>query len=260
MLKRTMSSQIRTPPDLHILDSSDPQFPLDCFRMPVRCLTVYGALTVIRWLILEELLLIFDIPLSALPDECHDWLGSPIGRSRAPSVPFMSEVPLKVLHKVYETWREVPYVVELAPLRLLHPTVPVAMYAAGLNLKVEVAFRQAVKADDAAIPTYIWDDRIWKVSVFSTPQREFFGQKYGKSPLDALCEWLLRYWRIRVRRCFAKYLMETYDSWWNSPVSKHELSKDLHVGRDCIYRTTLADWCEWRGGSALFFWRWPKEA
>jgi hypothetical protein len=121
MLKRTISSQIWVPQGLRILDSSDPQFPLDCFRLPVRCPTVYGTLIVTRWLVLEELMLIFDMPLDALPDDCHVLLGSSICISKAPVIPFLAEVPLKVLHKVYETWREAPYLVELAPPRLLHP-------------------------------------------------------------------------------------------------------------------------------------------
>jgi hypothetical protein len=83
---------------------------------------------------------------------------------------------------------------------------------------------------------------------------------YGKSPLDALREFLLRYWWVLVRRCLAKYLKGTYGQWRDTPSPNPELSKDLQVGWDCISKTTLADWWEWRGGSLLFFWRWPMEA
>ena len=41
--------------------------------------------------------------------------------------------------------------------------------------------------------------------------------------------------------------------------SNPELHRDLIVGCDCILKSTLADWWEWRGGSSLFFWRWPLE-
>jgi len=258
LLKRTISAKLQVPLGTNILDSSVSLFPLQCYSTPVRCPTVHGTTTVVRWLNLEDLMSIFDVPMSALPPDLHPLLGSPVTRSGANQFPFLFEVPLKVLHKVYESWRDVPYSVNISMDFLSHPTweLPGVMYAEGRDFEVEAAFRQAVKADDAQVASHLWDDRIWRVLNTSDDHRELFSLQFNKSPLDSLRGFLLRRWRIIVRRSFFEYLKTKYgDNWSMIRKSNPELHRDLIVGCDCILKSTLADWWEWRGGSSLFFWR-----
>ncbi|MFN9979742.1 MAG: hypothetical protein ACK53Y_07505, partial [bacterium] len=146
LLKRTISAKLQVPLGTNILDSSVSLFPLQCYSTPVRCPTVHGTTTVVRWLNLEDLMSIFDVPMSALPPDLHPLLGSPVARSGANQFPFLFEVPLKVLHKVYESWRDVPYSVIISMDFLSHPSweLPGVMYAEGRDFEVEAAFRQAV--------------------------------------------------------------------------------------------------------------------
>jgi hypothetical protein len=212
LLKHTISTQIQVTPDTRILDSSDAQFPVTCYLTPVRCPTVYGDTTVVCWLTLEELMSIFDVPMSALPLDLYPLLGSPVPRAGANQFPFLFEAPLKVLHKVYETWRDVSYSVNVLMQPLPHPTwdLPGAMYAEGRDFIVEAAFRQAVKSDDAQVATHLWDNRIWRAATFSEAKRGDFSTQFSKFPLDSLREYLLRQWRVMVQRSFTRYLKTTY--------------------------------------------------
>jgi hypothetical protein len=39
---------------------------------------------------------------------------------------------------------------------------------------------------------------------------------------------------------------------------EEQAQRDIKVGGDCMYRTSHANWWEWKHGSTLFFWRWPE--
>jgi hypothetical protein len=117
--------------------------------------------------------------------------------------------------------------------------------------------QRAAKDDDACIPLWLWDDPFWEH--YTTTQqgkmRSFRWRGREISTLDRLREFLLRVWRRRVFRSYARHMRLMHGhSWWLVK------SPDLAAGRDCIIRTTLADFWEWHGGSRLFFWRWPGES
>ena len=115
----------------------------------------------------------------------------------------------------------------------------------------------AVKSDDAAIPVFIWNDRIWKLGYHAQVQVDAFQRRFGKCALESIRSGMVRYWRKLVRRSLCCYLRKQYgNQWFRTTESAHEVA----AGRDCIQRTTEADWWEWRGGSSLLFWRWPSYA
>jgi hypothetical protein len=51
-----------------------------------------------------------------------------------------------------------------------------------------------------------------------------------------------------------RYLLSTCGQHWKDD-PRAEL--EIEIGRDCIIKVGDADWWEWRGGSTLFYWRWP---
>jgi hypothetical protein len=143
VIKRTIGASETTPDGGSIFDLAADYLPLDCHHLSTRCPTVYGEEAVIRHLTIGELLSIFNIPSSALPDSMRDLLHLPVPDKEARAYPFLSEAPLKVLHKTYERWHEVPYTIEsvLAPMDI-HPTwtMPGVMYSAGESSEVEAAY------------------------------------------------------------------------------------------------------------------------
>lgn len=110
------------------------------------------------------------MPPNTLPAILHAERDKPLRlrdrllRRAVPSLcPFLLEATLKVLYKAYEAWREVPYTVHTSPKLPQVPRVlPEQMYLEGKDFGVEAAYQQAVKADDAQIPTHLWDERIWR--------------------------------------------------------------------------------------------------
>ena len=227
----------------------------------LRCPTVFGkpGSTVLRRLTFGELLAAFDVPVQALPFTCParevdiltlDWQG----------LPFASVPPLKILHKAYETWQTPPYAQRED--QLIPPftwSLPEAMYAHGESFQVEAAYRQAVKADDAAAPVHLWNDRVWRLFPNAMVAIKPFQKRYpNQCPLDSLRNWLLLRWRTAVRRSLLRFLVQCHGPGWHAS-SSSEVKLDVKCGRDCMHKCTQADWWEWRGGSNLFFWRWAPE-
>jgi len=134
------------------------------------------------------------------------------------------------------------------------------MYSEGKEVGVEDAYKQAVKSDDALVPTHLWDDWIWGAGLHLEDRRQAFVSLYSQSPLDSMRSAFLRYWRRLVCQSFTCYLRDTYGNRWKDMKSGHtDLQMDLHCGRDCLTKVATADWWEWRGGSTLLFWRWHPE-
>ena len=72
------------------------------------------------------------------------------------------------------------------------------------------------------------------------------------SLLDKLRAGSLRRWKRNVRHCFYK--------WYETEGKKHPDHKDiLQAGEKTIAKADQALLWEWDMGSALFFWRWPKD-
>ncbi len=119
-------------------------------------------------------------------------------------------------------------------------------------------FSKAVRADDAEIPTFIWDERIWKLGFHSQLHLSLFQDRLKNScPLAMIWEFFLRWWRKKVWRSLRRFLHATHGpSWADCPDAQQERD----VERDCLVHVTGADWWEWREGSTLMFWRWPSYA
>jgi hypothetical protein len=121
-----------------------------------------------------------------------------------------------------------------------------------------------VKSDDAEAIYTLWDNRIWALHLH-TRDTYFTFKRYlqakgileDKSPLDVLRSAFLCYWWKRVARCLRRYLRETFGEHF---YANEAGAIKCDIGRDCIERACNADWWEWRAGSTLFFWRWPKYA
>ena len=64
----------------------------------------------------------------------------------------------------------------------------------------------------------------------------------------------MRCWRRQVCKSLLKYLRDTHGDHWRAEPGA---ALDMELGCDCLRRAGDADWWEWRGGSTLFYWRWP---
>jgi hypothetical protein len=231
--------------------------------MTIKCPTVFKDTSVERRLSRGELFAMFDVPSTALPPPMRSELDLPISAIEARVHPYLYEAPLKVLQKVFEMWLDMPYSIDPPPTPLdLHPawSLPGIMYHTGSEFEVEAAYRLAVKADDALVPTHLWDDRIWRVEMHMESQREAFVVRYSRCPLATLRGALLCHWRTMIRRSFLDYLVLTYGTqWMDCAATLPALIEDLQYGRDCLVNASDSDWWEWKGGSSLIFWRWPAE-
>jgi hypothetical protein len=119
-------------------------------------------------------------------------------------------------------------------------------------------FSIAVKADKAETPIFLWDERIWSLEYHSPCQRQNFLERFlARCPLTALRGFMLSRWRLRLTRSFVTYMRSCYGDAWSLC---ERAAKEREVGRDCLHRVAMADWWEWKDGSALFFWRWPRYA
>jgi len=116
----------------------------------------------------------------------------------------------------------------------------------------------AVKADDAAVPIHLRDDRLWGgCTHLNDDQRGMFFQKHGHCLLVAIRRLALGFWGRRITRSFVEFMRATHGAEWHQSKAAQ---RDREVGRDCIWRASSCDWWEWLAGSALFYWRWPTYA
>jgi hypothetical protein len=274
IIKRTISSPDQALGDTPLCNAcSDLFLRVDCFRYRMVCPTVFGlAKSVIRRLTSGELASAFDVPWSAIPEDWEKLMDQPIP-STVPPHPLTLAVPLKVLHKVYEMWQQVPYCLSSLVNRAANGqdnthlwNLPGTMYASGQDFKVEADYRQAVKANDAQVPIHIWNNRIWGAKLHQPDLVSAYQKKYQKCPLDSLREIFLQCWRRLVYRSFLLYLRATYgDKWRSHQQAEPALREDLKHGRDCLHKTAAADWWEWRGvhhfysgNGLLSFVSWPE--
>jgi hypothetical protein len=176
------------------------------------------------------------------------------------TLPFLEQTPLKVLHKAFESWYEVPY--DWREDEALASSVwalPGTMYALGQSFQVEAAYKIAVKADNASVPHHLWDDRIWRGVYHNKSLRRRFRRRFDKRcPLGSMRSWFLSLWVRLVWRSLRHYLLDQHGSDWLHSVAP-EAHQDMAKGRDCLKYAAGSDWWEWRAGSSLFFWRWTPE-
>jgi hypothetical protein len=149
----------------------------------------------------------------------------------------------------------------------------------------ETVTDKAVKADDAAAPSHMWDARI-----------QLLWPSLTQDHLVALQSFLLRWLRRKTTRELRRYLADHYGTNWCSELSvqRKQLVHKFGSGSEeqttggyllqlrarCDHYTTSMDsqplvheadkgllaigalsnasWWSWDAGSALFFWRWPE--
>jgi len=106
---------------------------------------------------------------------------------------------------------------------------------------------KVAKDDDARVPIELWDNWIWKLSFHSPSLVNRFRCSYHLCPLQSLQQWLLRVWR----RCL------TQEAITNLNTVSHQREVEKEAVRECVEKASKADWWDWKGGSRIFFWRWP---
>lgn len=116
----------------------------------------------------------------------------------------------------------------------------------------------AVKADDAEIPKYLWDERV----ILGLPGRKLNDKT--RNALENIRTLATRFWQRRVLDSYLAYMRRKHGLDWAGLGRVEEMSADTELRRDVIAgldgltRTWKTDWWEWLGGSRLFFWRWPE--
>jgi hypothetical protein len=239
-LPRSVAKVCHTPEN--VIDSRG-LLPRDNPLAPVLCPSVFSPTGwVTRVLSVEELYRAFNIPKAAppvTPSDDTSWRDAP---------------PSKVLQHAFGRWATTPNIRYIKQIQSLSDTARApAMYTFASAQDLEASFVSAIKSNEAEIPVHLWNDRIWALGAHRGELVASFSANKGKCPLDAIREALLCYWRQRVRRSLVRYLRELHGTnWYSSPTAKEE----VELGKDCISRTCAADWWEWRGGSAILFWRW----
>jgi hypothetical protein len=122
---------------------------------------------------------------------------------------------------------------------------------------------RAVKADDAAVPEYLWDFVL-------VPSKDML--KISK--LQILRNFVLQWLKKRIQWQFLKWFYGKYQrltkalgagtfsnySSWRRTLERHlgkskEARLDWTAGTECMTRYANAEWWEWTGGSRPHFWR-----
>ena len=121
---------------------------------------------------------------------------------------------------------------------------------------------KAVKSDDAAVPVYLWNERVTaKLTEFYADETEGNNQ-WDLSVIEvranlyrltrALRRGLLGYWKRKVERDFLE--------WFKGKDFEVERGKEVMAsGLKAIEKAKQASWWNWDKGSAIFFWRWPED-
>ena len=122
---------------------------------------------------------------------------------------------------------------------------------------------KAAKADDAAVPTLLWDNRCRRGSpVMDANASDNLG---GNSTLAAWAR-LLHALRVGALKNWKRRVASSFWKWWS-------LNGQLRVTQDprmhqcdaeapglaALSHAVDASWWEWDRGSAPFFWRFPRE-
>jgi hypothetical protein len=143
---------------------------------------------------------------------------------------------------------------------------------------------KAGKDDDASIPVELWNSYLFIKHIpdvkydptvhgpaLEVLRNKFAFRVYIRSVTKSFFnyikseygnDWLKRYFRTRLSLQKGKKRKRTpsipelklYDY-----TTFQEIHADLEVGLDGLMRVMKGSWWEWKDGSTLFFWRWPKE-
>jgi hypothetical protein len=212
-----------------------------------------------RKLTIKELCSVLDLPSSeASRPNTKEWIGDITmpGKVRARVVDAIREWvsrangPLKGLHvsaSVQVTRHKKP---RLSPLDSVQESPGDITSSSAREATVTV---KSTKADDAHVPTHLWDNRVLAHAGFQILLR--------KQVLKALGtlrdKFLLPLWKRIVARNFQKWIvkMDKIDWWLDST----DRTSSLSAGAKALSYAVGASWWEWDQGSFPFFWRWPTE-
>ena len=214
----------------------------------------------IRQLTISEILRAWDIPkkldndiLTNLENECLDqnviWQASPTKISFFISLALLVQPETRRLNVKFSTTPMYQSIIS-------GDYNPVSVQESSID--------KSVKADDAAVPISLWNEKL-----FLSPL------KYIPARHDDLLENLrskfaLKWYRKNIFNSYNRYMKLKHGVHWaNKLVSarknfgqgqrKTELLLDGDVGADALGRAVNADWWNWNDGSTLLFWRWPSE-
>ena len=123
---------------------------------------------------------------------------------------------------------------------------------------------KATKADDAAVPVFLWNDRIQKgleniwssdTTLDGTRPLDFGNeadQLRFRCALNKLRHGCLCYWKRKVKADFEK--------WYQLKGKSHPHAKQVWIdGQAAVSKASQASWWNWDKGSSIFFWRWPAD-
>ena len=161
----------------------------------------------------------------------------------------------------------------------MDPEIEFAGYQEPDDEEKDAVTDKATKADDAAVPEYLWNDRIevkltkcWKKSGREElgPRRKQKRNRVGnisppplmfekphdklrfKWALKRIRSFALKHWKSKVKRDFA--------SWFQLISKDAKNRKDILAdGLEACARAGQTTWWNWDKGSAIFFWRWPPD-
>ena len=125
---------------------------------------------------------------------------------------------------------------------------------------------KATKADDAAVPVFLWNERIqrglqkswntdtkpgakWTHPLDFTDKVDQFRFKWALNKIRQAC---LTYWKRKVKIDFEK--------WYHLKGESHPHAKQVWTdGQAAVAKASQASWWNWDKGSSIFFWRWPAD-
>jgi hypothetical protein len=149
---------------------------------------------------------------------------------------------------------------------------------------------KATKADDAAVPVWLWNDAI-RDGLAEDPKERGHSDTDIDAALEIIRELLLaRKFKVGVTRSFFNFVREEYPTlakperpcvqwtkngytwlgrggrtvgrklyrgWWQSYWTA-TAQDEKFPGYDAVKRAAESSWWDWDGGSAPIYWRWPK--
>lgn len=137
-----------------------------------------------------------------------------------------------------------------------HPHLTCLLGANASTATIAGGRQKAAKNDDAEIPTGLWDRRLWLSFDLGVWERavDFICMR-GTNPLDILrYNFLFPLWRRSVWRNWNRYYREHL-----ATDEYADRDADCEAARDCLSYVMNSTWWDWKAGSRLLFWRWPKD-
>ena len=115
-------------------------------------------------------------------------------------------------------------------------------------------FAKAVKADDAEVPKYLWNDRVRCPPDVTKAQRDVALEAFRKLGH----RWFIR---VLVRDCLA-YVHTTHGTMWEKPRRSKDgeltkLGKDREAFASILWHSVNTSWFDYHAGSTLVHFRFP---